>query len=492
MRHFRKTNLALQFMLSIILIVNYSIAQSKADKIHELLTTYNQYGILNGSVLIAEKGNVVYKKAFGFADMEWNVPNEIGTKYNVASVTKQFVAMLVLQQMEKGTLRLDGKISDYLHDYPKANGNKITIHYLLNHTSGIPNYTDLPSFDGVISRTAYPSPQAMLSVFSDSTLQFEPGLKYSYNNSAYFLLGIILEKTSGKKFEDLLHEDILEPLHMKNTGLDDQYTLLPKRALGYTRGILTNTHAGIWDRSSLYTAGGIYSTVEDLFLWDQALYTDKLLKDEYRKLLFTPSITIDSVTSYGYGWSMKRVPTKIAHDSVTVVYHTGTITGFNALIYRVPEKQQTFIFLNNMLVGRERLIAMALGCMNILSGVPYDLPKQSLAENIGKRYLNSGISVALQSYPELKRDTAHYELREDEINALGYQLLRKHQRKEALEIFKLNVKEFPKSSNAYDSLGEAFISLGDTSNAIVNYTRSIELDPTNLSVRKVLNRLRIK
>jgi CubicO group peptidase (beta-lactamase class C family) len=492
MQNFKKMLIVLQCVGLTIFVINNGLAQSKADKIDKFLSVYNDYGILNGSVLVAEKGNIVFKKAFGFADMEWNVPNEVDTKYNIASVTKQFVAMLVLQQVNNGKLKLDGKISDYLPDYSKTNGSKVTIHQLLNHTSGIPNYTDLPSFNDVISRTSYPSPKAMLSVFSDSTLRFEPGSKYSYNNSAYFLLGVILESVTGKNFSDLLKENILRPLHMQNTGLDDQYTILDKRAVGYDRGILNNTHAGVWDRTSLYTAGGIYSTVEDLYTWEQSLYTDKLLKDELRTLLFTPSITIDSVTSYGYGWTIKRVPTRIAQDSVTVTYHTGTITGFNALIFRVPERKQTFIVLNNMLVGRERLIAMAQGCMNILNDAPYDLPRQSLAENIGKTFLSQGITAAVNRYQALKTDTVHFELREDEVNALGYQLMRTNRPKEAVEIFKLNVAEFPQSSNVYDSMGEAYLNAADTVNAITNYRKSVELDSTNANGMEVLKKLKAK
>ncbi|HTK82408.1 MAG TPA: serine hydrolase domain-containing protein [Bacteroidota bacterium] len=467
-----------------------SPAQSKPELISKLLSTYAQYGILNGSVLIAERGKLVFEKGFGFADIEWNVPNEVETKFNLASVTKQFVAMLVLQQVEKGTIKLEDRITDYLPGYPARTGNRITIHQLLNHTSGIPNYTDLPSFDNVISRTPYPSPQAMVRVFSDSALQFDPGTKYSYNNSAYFLLGVILEKVTGKKFDDLLHANILGPLGLKNTGLDDQYALLPKRAMGYNRGVLENNHAGVWDRSSLYTAGGMYSTVEDMYRWEQSLYTDKLLPDRYRSLLFTPSITIDSVTSYGYGWVIKRMPTHIGKDSVTVTYHTGTITGFNALIFRIPERRQTFIFLNNILVGRERLIAMATGCMNILNGAPYEFPRRSLAENLGKVYLQDGIGSAVGKFPEMKRDTVHFELVESEMNDLGYQLLRSHRQKDALEIFKLNSAEFPLSSNAFDSEGEAFLSLGDTTNAAMSYSRSVQLDSTNFNGREILRRLK--
>ena len=149
-------------------------AQTKPEKIDSLLIENYSNGVLNGIVLVAEHGRIIYEKAFGYADIEWNVPNELRTKSNLASVTKQFVAMLVLQQVEKGTMKLEANITDYLPDYPAATGKKITIHHLLNHTSGIPNYTDLPAFDQVFSRSSYPTPESFVGAFADSALQFEP------------------------------------------------------------------------------------------------------------------------------------------------------------------------------------------------------------------------------------------------------------------------------------------------------------------------------
>jgi CubicO group peptidase (beta-lactamase class C family) len=469
-----------------------SRAQSKNDKIDELLNEYFQNGVLNGTVLVAERGNILYEKGFGYADMEWKVPNENLTKYNLASCTKQFVAMLVLRQVEKGTMRLDAKISDYLPRYPKENGRRITIHQLLNHSSGIPNYTESAEFGPVYSRTTYASPDSFVTVFADSALEFEPGSKFTYNNSAYFLLGVILEKVTGKPFSTLLQEEILDPLHMANSGMDDQYSLVAKRAAGYNRGMLANTHAGYWDRTSLYTAGGMYSTVEDLLRWDQALYTDELLPEKYRELLFRQSVEIDSSTGYGYGWFLKRVALNGSRDSLSVVYHTGTITGFNALIYRIPATRRTFICLNNLLVGRDHLIAMAKGCMNILYDVPYSRPKHSLAARFGAAIIDSGISRALDIYKRMNAERDRYNLSEDEMNTLGYELLQRRRTADALAVFKLNAAAFPASANVYDSLGDAYERSGENTKAIESYRKSLELDPKNTAGAEKLKKLQSK
>jgi len=494
MECFRKQLTIAFSLLSLLALpgVHQAWAQSKPERIDSLMNENFSNGVLNGIVLVAENGKVIYEKAFGYADMEWNVPNEIRTKSNLASVTKQFVAMLVLQQVEKGTMKLDANITDYLPDYPEATGKKITIHHLLNHTSGIPNYTDLPEFDQVFSRSSYPTPESFVSAFADSALQFEPGSKYSYNNSAYFLLGVILEKVTGTPFAQLLQKNILDPLGMKETGMDDQVALVPRRASGYNRGMLANTHAGYWDRSSLYTAGGMYSTVGDLLLWEQALYTEKLLPGKYGDLFFARSIAIDSVTGYGYGWFLKRVGLNGGRDSIDVTYHTGTITGFNALIYRVPATRRTFICLNNMLVGRDYLIAMARGCMNILYDRPIDHPKKSIAVRVGVELVSGGISQALKAFEQLRGRPDLYNLNEEEFNTLGYEVLRQRTASEAVEIFKLNVASFPGSSNVYDSLGDAYAKEGNTSLAMENYRKAVEVDSSNLASAEKLRKLRSK
>src|SRR6187551_590822 len=186
--------------------------QAKIDKLDKLISTYAEYGKFNGSVLVAEKGKVIYKKGFGLADMEWNIPNQPDTKHRLGSIMKQFTAMLIMQLVEQGKLKLDVPISTYLSDYPKKNGDVITLHHLLTHSSGIPNLTSFPGFTKNISRNSY-SPVQLVNLFADSTLQFKPGEKFAYSNSGYMLLGYIIEKVTGKSYEQVLQENIFTPLN---------------------------------------------------------------------------------------------------------------------------------------------------------------------------------------------------------------------------------------------------------------------------------------
>src|SRR5687767_6830207 len=168
-----------------------AFAQQNVQKIDGLLKQYYDYGQFNGSVLVAEKGKIIYEKGFGMANMEWSVPIQPDTKFRIGSVTKQFTATLVLQLVEEGKIKLDAKLSDYLPDYRKDTGGRITIHQLLNHTSGIPSYTGRPGFFAEVSRNPY-SVTDFVKKFASGDLEFEPGSKYSYNNSGYYLLGAII------------------------------------------------------------------------------------------------------------------------------------------------------------------------------------------------------------------------------------------------------------------------------------------------------------
>ena len=298
------SNLSLPTLLIIVIILQLAtlqvaIGQSKTDKLDELMNLYTTYGQFNGSVLVAEKGNVIYKKGFGMANMEWDIPNQSDTKHRLGSITKQFTSMLILQLVEQGKLKLDVPITTYLPDYNKLNGDRITIHHLLTHTSGTPNYTAFPNFFKDSSRDPY-TPEEFIKVFADSTLQFTPGERFNYSNSGYFLLGAIIEKVTGKTYEQVLQENILTPLKMNNTGYDHHGTILPHRASGYEKTGSTYINANYLDMSIPYAAGSLYATVEDLYLWDQALYTNKLLSKKYMDLLFSKHVPAFG-GHYGYG-----------------------------------------------------------------------------------------------------------------------------------------------------------------------------------------------
>ncbi len=474
---------ALLAVLLLIAIPAVLVAQDKQQKIDELISAYNQFGQFNGSALVAENGKVLLKKGYGLANMEWNIPNQPDTKFRLGSITKQFTATLILQLVEQGKIKLDGKLSDYLDTYRKDTGNKVTIHNLLTHTSGVPNYTALPGFFQNVSRNPY-TVTDFVQRYASGDLEFEPGTKFNYSNSGYFLLGAIIEKITGKPYEQVLKENIFDPVGMKNSGFDHYDRIIEKRASGYIKTLKGYENAPYLDMSIPYSAGSLYSTVEDLFLWDQALRGDKLLAEKSKQLMFTPNLS-----NYGYGFaivSAKLGPNKF---EVPTIQHDGGINGFNTTIVRMPRENNLIVLLDNTSQGRY-LEAMTAGIASILYGQPYDAPKRSIAETLMKTISTSGITTAIKQYRDLKATKPNeYDFSEGVLNTVGYQLLQMDKKPEAIEVFKLNVELYPNSFNTYDSLGEAYMVSNNNELAIANYKKSVELNPNSQSGIRALARL---
>ena len=462
-------------------IMNVAYGQAKVDKIDKLVRAYAEYGKFNGSILVAEKGKVIYKKGFGWADMEWTIPNQPDTKHRLGSITKQFTAMLIMQLVEQGKLKLDVPISTYLPDYPKKNGDVITIHHLLTHSSGTPNMTSFPGFLKNISRNAY-SPVQLVNLFADSTLQFEPGKNFAYSNSGYIVLGYIIEKVTGKSYEQVLQENIFTPLQMNNTGYDHHRLLLKNRANGYEKNGRRYVNADFIDMSVPYAAGALYSTVEDLYLWDQALYGNQLLRKENKDLLFAKHIPSGG-SYYGYGWGIGEIPLGNTAERIETIGHAGGINGFNTQLTRIPSDKSFIVLLNN--TGGAPLDQMTNAIAAILYDKSYDFPKRSVAYSLADRMEKAGIPAALEYYKGIK-DSIGYYLNENEMNTTGYQFLQSGKAKEAAAIFKLNTQAFPKSANTFDSYGEALLALGNKTEAIENYKQSVKLNPGNENGLKIL------
>lgn len=458
------------------------LAQDTVQKIDDLLKTYSEYGQLNGTVLVAEKGKVIYKKGFGMANMEWDIPNQPDTKFRIGSVTKQFTAALIMQLVEEGKIKLDAKMTDYLTDYRKDTGDKVTIHQLLNHTSGIPSYTTGEFFRDK-SRDPY-SVSDFVKKFSSGDLEFEPGTKFAYNNSGYFLLGAIIEKVTGKTYAEVLQERIFDPLGMENSGYDLSAKLLKKRASGYGKTLDGYENAAYLDMSIPYAAGSLYSTVDDLYKWDQSLYEDKILSAESKKLMFTPGLS-----DYGYGFAISDKPIGKTDKKVKIIQHGGGINGFNCLFTRVVDQKHLVIILDN--VGQGNRHAKITGSIiGILNGQAADPPKRPIGEALYKIAFDNGGTAAVAEYRKIKSGSADiYDFSEDELNVLGYQLLGKDKVKDAIEIFKLNVEMFPKSGNPYDSLGEANLKDGQKDLALENYKKAFELDPKNTGAKAAINKI---
>ena len=472
------------FCIAIIFLIvpNVAVAQDHAAKIQEFLTVAHKYRQFNGSVLVAENGKIIYKGAYGQANMEWNIPNTPDTRFRLGSITKQFTATAILQLVEQGKIKLDAKLSDYLPDYRKDTGEKVTIHHLLTHTSGIPSYTSQPGFFQNVSRNPYKVDE-FVKKYASGDLEFEPGSKFLYNNSGYFLLGAIIERVTGKPYEQVLKQNIFDPLGMKNTGYDHHDTLIPKRASGYSKTPDGYANAAYLDMSIPYAAGSLYSTVEDLYLWDQALYTDKVLSAQSKALMYKPFLE-----NYAYGWAVANASFKQNDQPVQVISHDGGINGFSTTIVRFPKEKNLIVMLDN--TGSEYVNRLGQSIGKILYNQPYETPKMSIIPVLNKTIAEQGIEAGIAQYRDLKaKQSATYDFAEPELNRLGYQLLRTGKAKDAIEIFKLNVEAYPKSSNPYDSLAEAYMTINERDLAIQNYKKAVELNPNNTNAVETLKRL---
>ena len=470
------------FIATILLSQPVAFAQDHAAKIQEMLTLANKYRQFNGSVLVAENGKIIYKGAYGPANMEWNIPNTPDTKFRLGSITKQFTATVIMQLVEQGKIKLDAKLSDYLPDYRKDTGSKVTIHHLLTHTSGIPSYTSQPGFFENVSRNPYKVDE-FVKKYASGDLEFEPGSKYTYNNSGYFLLGAIIERVTGKPYEQVLKENIFDPLGMKNTGYDHHNTILPKRASGYSKTPDGYTNAAYLDMSIPYAAGSLYSTVEDLYLGDQALYTDKVLSAQSKALMYKPFLD-----EYAYGWVVTNASFKQNDQPVQMITHDGGINGFTTTIARFPKEKNLIVMLDN--TGSGYLNKLSDSIAKILYNQPYEPPKISVVSVIEKTIAEKGIEAGIAQYRDLKaKQTATYDFAEPELNRLGYQLLRTGKPKDAIEIFKLNVEAYPQRSNTYDSLGEAYMTINERELALQNYKKSLELNQNNTNAADIIKRL---
>lgn len=472
-------------LAALLLVCSLSFAQTKVEQIDKLISTYVDYDKFNGSVLVADQGKVIYKKGFGMANKEWDIPNQPNTKHRLGSITKQFTAMLILQLAAEGKLDLQAPITQYLPDYPKATGDNITIHHLLTHTSGIPNYTAFPKFFQDESRNPY-TPDEFVKKFSDKALDFTPGEKFSYSNSGYFLLGVLIERITGKTYEAVLQEKIFVPLNMTDSGYDNHDDILKNRSAGYEKNGNTYINSKYLDMSIPYAAGSLYSTVEDLYLWDQALYTNKLLPQKFMDMYFKPHIPAFGNSHYAYGWGVGNSVIGKSTDSIYTISHGGGINGFNTNISRAPSDKSLVVLLNN--TGRAPLNQITRAIRGIMYGKDYSFPKKSVANELLSVIKDKGIDAGVAHYNTIK-DSETYDLNEGEMNAIGYELMNADKVEAATKVFKLNIDAFPKSSNVYDSYAEALMKLGKNDLAIENYKKSVDINPNNQNAIDFLKKL---
>lgn len=371
-----KITISTLLLLNSLFVLSQNNVQLKLDK---YLKAYAKTYDLHGTILIAQKNKIVYQKAFGYANREWQIKNTLDTRFPIASLSKQFTAAAILKLSEEGKLSINDKLSKFFPNYPK--GDSITIHMLLNHTSGIKEYSqkgDIFKFNNGNSEIPKDS---VIRLFKDLPFNFSPGSFWSYSNTGYILLGYIIEQVSGQLYGEYINKTIFEPANMLNSGTFKQNLLIPKKAYGYSQsqdGIITQT---VLPFNIGYSDGGLYSTVNDLFKWSSVLNSHKIISKESLNKMMTPNREEGGA---GYGLFIDNFFGR------KVAFHTGNMPGYSSIMIHYLNEEIIIIILTN----REcNLDFLPKGLASIMFGkevlTPYyhkaiSLKKESLKKFTGK------------------------------------------------------------------------------------------------------------
>lgn len=309
-------------------------------QLNDYFETLTADRMFTGAVLIAKKGKILLKKGYGIANYETGQPNRSKTVYAIASMGKSFTAMSIMMLQERGLLNVHDTVDIYIPEL--VHGDIITIHHLLNHTSGLYRYIRNP--DSILWPVIdqYHAPDDLLTYFNGKPLRFAPGTQFEYCNSGYVLLGLIIERVSGMTYRDFVAINILEPLKMRRTSYDPTGHEFPFKAVGYN-DLSTDppTVAPYLHPSVAFAAGGIFSNVEDLYKWDRVLYTNRLVSYDSLRQMFSPGLD-----NYGYGWWIDTLQVDgVPHRQI---WHWGSYIGFHSLIARLVDDDVTIILLLNI------------------------------------------------------------------------------------------------------------------------------------------------
>ncbi|HLJ47799.1 MAG TPA: serine hydrolase [Bryobacteraceae bacterium] len=324
-------------------------------RMDQIVQSYVSAKTFMGSVLVARGNEVLFNKGYGMANLEWDVPNSPSSKYRLGSITKQFTAACILLLEERGKLKLEDPVKKYIPDAPAA-WNKITIFHLLTHTSGLSND------DGQGERLAT-TPEKMIAGLRDMPLDFEPGENWKYSNSGYVVLGYLIEKISGRRYEEFLKQNIFTPLGMKDTGYDSSSEIIAHRAAGYMSSSHGLVNGGFVDMSVPFSAGALYSTTEDLLRWELGLFGGKILSPTSLQKMTTPFRN-----DYAFGLFVHSAGNRKLID------HAGAIPGFNAHLAYYPEDKLTVVVLGNFNSRAPTELASKLGA--IAHGEPLQLTSE--------------------------------------------------------------------------------------------------------------------
>ncbi|GAA0743315.1 serine hydrolase domain-containing protein [Gaetbulibacter jejuensis] len=315
-------------LILFLFLFQVSFSQKIEKQIDSLLSTvYNDSNGPGGVFLVSKKGETIYRKATGKSNIELDVDMTPENVFQIGSMTKQFTAIAIMMLQEEGKLNVSDTISKYLQDYP--NGNSITIHHLLTHTSGIKDFTKMKLIMSIAKSDL--KPKALIDFFKNEPSDFLSGEKFKYNNSGYTLLGYIIELVSNQDYKSFIEEQIFNKIGMNHSYYASDSKIIKNRAYGYHGG---KAYKNKFDVSFTipYASGALMSTVDDMLLWQQAINNNILISQETKEIVFmNHSLNDGTKINYGYGWHLKEI------NSVKTREHGGSIFGFKSMAVYVPD-----------------------------------------------------------------------------------------------------------------------------------------------------------
>lgn len=445
-----------------------------APEIDKVMARFVELEHFSGAVLVARNGRVLYAKAFGQANKDHGLPNTLHTRFELGSIAKLFTGVVFMRLVEKGVVGLEDPVVKHLPDFPF--GDQIRIIHLLTHTSGLPNYSDHPS-----CRQAWWPRLRTIDVFlpfiyDQKLLEKVPGKKFAYNTSGFILLGAIIERKSGRSFRDYIRDEILRPCGMTETSVASLLDVVPNRATGYIKdGLGCFTPNSYW-MFPFIAGAGIQSTAGDLLKFDRALGEGKLLKPETLDRMAEPYLE----KNWGIVWRLDEI------DGRKVAYHGGEADGVSAMFRRYLKDDAAIIVLSNYhRAGRP--VAAALQA--ILFGKPYEMPRPTAPEFLFQYMAAHGGALPEGESGRLLKDNGYEVASPDDLNGFGYELLDAEELDQAIQVFSLNTRLFPKEANVFDSLAEAYLRKGDRESAVQYYRKALDIDPQLSSAKAALKRL---
>lgn len=370
--------LILSLFLAVSVLPNSIFGQTPEKQFDKILSEQNFESSPGFVALVAKNDQVIYRKAFGYANLELDVKLQPDHIFRIGSITKQFTAAAILKLEEEGKLSLQDDITKFIEDYP-THGHTITIEHLLTHTSGIKSYTSMTEWDAEMRKKDF-TPVEMIDFFKKEPMDFAPGEEFLYNNSAYFLLGYIIEKASGKTYDEYLNDTFFVPLGMGNSSYENTSRVIKNRAAGYMKKNGEFVNAEFLSMTQPYAAGSLLSTVDDLFTWYTAVMNDNVISKENRVKAHTSfKLNNGKPTGYGYGWFLGNI------QGSPLIEHGGGINGYlTASLWLPDEKVFVAVFSNCNAMPPQRT-AFKLAAAAI--GKPFDWKEIEMDKNMLKDYV---------------------------------------------------------------------------------------------------------